>query len=145
IFQPTGYFSLDLAAGTGTYMRLREGWRPGIGNSIEEIVETVQLQAPDADQLGLELAAFVAAVRGERAAIVTAEEGRTALALALDVSRAVHRTPVPQIGRWPPEFWSRRGNLRVTSTARASSKPCALGFQMPRSMPSVGPNWSVSA
>jgi predicted dehydrogenase len=99
IFQPTGYFSLDLAAGTGTYMRLREGWRPGIGNSIEEIVETVQLQAPDADQLGLELAAFVAAVRGERAAIVTAEEGRTALALALDVSRAVHRTPVPQIGR----------------------------------------------
>lgn len=99
IFQPTGYFSLDLAAGTGTYMRLREGWRPGVGNSIEEIVETVTLQAPDADQLGLELAAFVAAVRGERAAIVTAEEGRTALALALDVSRAVHRTPVPQIGR----------------------------------------------
>ena len=99
VFQPSGYFSLDLAAGTGAFMRLREGWRPGNGTSIEEIVETVRLQAPEADQLGLELAAFVAAVRGEPAAIVTAQEGRTALALALDVSAAVHRTPVPQIGR----------------------------------------------
>lgn len=99
IFQPSGYFSLDLAAGTGAFMRLREGWRPGTGSSIEEIVETVQLTAPHADQMGLELAAFFAAVRGEPAAIVSAAEGRTALALALEVTAAVQRTPVPQIGR----------------------------------------------
>jgi predicted dehydrogenase len=99
IFQPSGYFSLDLAAGTGTFMRLREGWRPGTGSSVEEIVETVDLRAPAADAMGLELAAFIAAVRGDPAAIVTAREGRTALALALEVSAAVHRTPTPAIGR----------------------------------------------
>ena len=99
IFQPSGYFSLDLAAGTGTFMRLREGWRPGTGTSIQEIVETVELRAPEADAMGLELAAFVAAVRGDPAAIVTASEGRTALALALEVSAAVQRTPVPALGR----------------------------------------------
>jgi len=99
IFQPSGYFSLDLAEGSGTFMRLREGWRPGTGSSIQEIVEVVELRAPEADAMGLELAAFVAAVRGDPAAIVTAAEGRSALALALDVSAAVQRTPVPAIGR----------------------------------------------
>jgi predicted dehydrogenase len=99
IFQATGYLSLDLATGSGTFMRLREGWRPGTGSSIEEIVETVPLNAPEADALGLELAAFVAAVRRDPAEIVTAREGRTALALALEVSAAVQRTPVPALGR----------------------------------------------
>jgi predicted dehydrogenase len=99
IFQPSGYFSLDLAEGTGTFMRLREGWRPGMGSSLAEIVETVPLRAPHADQLGLELAAFVAAVRGDPAEIVTAHEGRTALALALEVTAAVQRVPVPNLGR----------------------------------------------
>jgi predicted dehydrogenase len=99
IFQATGYISLDLATGAATFMRLREGWRPGTGSSIEEIVETTTLIAPEADALGLELAAFVAAVRGEPAAIVTAAEGRTALALAIDVAAAVHRSPVPALGR----------------------------------------------
>ncbi len=99
IFQPSGYFSLDLASGGGTFMRLREGWRPGTGSSIQEIVETVELRAPEADAMGLELAAFVAAVRGNPATVVRAEEGRTALALALEVSAAVQRTPVPALGR----------------------------------------------
>lgn len=99
IFQPSGYLSLDLATGTGHFMRLRAGWRPGQGTSLEEIVETVPLQAPDADALGLELASFVSAVRGQPATIVTAAEGRTALALALEVSAAVQRAPVPALGR----------------------------------------------
>ncbi|MES2125583.1 MAG: Gfo/Idh/MocA family oxidoreductase [Gemmatimonadota bacterium] len=99
IFQPSGYISLDLATGTGSFMRLRDGWRPGTGSSIEEIVETVPLSAPEADALGLELAAFVAAVRGERAAIVSAAEGRSALALAIEVTAAVQRAPVPALGR----------------------------------------------
>lgn len=99
LFQPTGYLSLDLAEGTGSFMRVREGWRPGTGGSIEEIVEMIPLQAPEADALGLELAAFTAAVRGERAAIVTAPEGRAALALALDVTAAVQRVPLPALGR----------------------------------------------
>ena len=99
IFQSSGYLSLDLATGTGAFMRLREGWRPGVGASIEEIVETVELQAPHADALGLELAAFTAAVRGEPAALVHASEGRAALSLALDVTAAVQRSPIPALGR----------------------------------------------
>ena len=99
IFQASGYLSLDLAAGTGAFMRLRDGWRPGTGSSIEEIVETVPLEAPQADALGLELAAFTAVVRGERAALVHAAEGRAALALALEVTAAVYRAPVPALGR----------------------------------------------
>lgn len=99
IFQPSGYFSLDLALGTGAFMRLREGWRPGTGGSLQEIVETVELRAPQADAMGLELAAFLAGVRGDPAALVTATEGRTALALALEVTAAVQRTPVPVLGR----------------------------------------------
>jgi predicted dehydrogenase len=99
IFQPSGYFSLDLARGDGTFMRLRDGWTPGQGSSIEEIVETVPLHAPETDAMGLELAAFIAAVRGDPAAIVTAWEGRAALALALEVTAAVQRAPVPALGR----------------------------------------------
>jgi predicted dehydrogenase len=99
LFQPSGYISIDLAEGSGTFMRLRDGWRPGMGSSIEEIVEMVPLVAPVADALGLELAAFVAAVRGERAAIVTATEGRAALALAVEVTAAVQRSPQPRLGR----------------------------------------------
>jgi predicted dehydrogenase len=99
IFQPSGYISLDLATGAATFLQLRDGWRPGMGSSIEEIVEMTPLMAPEADALGLELAAFVAAVRGEPAAIVTAAEGRTALALAIDVAAAVQRSPAPALGR----------------------------------------------
>jgi predicted dehydrogenase len=99
LFQPSGYISLDLATGEATFMRLREGWRPGTGSSLEEIVETVALSAPEADALGLELAAFVAAVRGDESEIVSAAEGRAALALALDVTNAVQRVPVPALGR----------------------------------------------
>ena len=99
IFQPSGYIALDLATGGATFMRLKADWQPGVGASLEEIVETVTLTAPDADALGLELAAFVAAVRGDPAEIVTAAEGRAALALALDVTEAVRRVPVPALGR----------------------------------------------
>ena len=99
IFQPSGYIALDLATGQATFMRLRAGWQPGVGASLEDVVETVTLTAPDADALGLELATFVAAVRGDPAEIVSAAEGRAALALALDVTNAVQRAPVPVLGR----------------------------------------------
>ena len=78
------------------YTDAEKRFRP---RSEEEIVETIPLNAPDADAMGLELAAFLAAVRGDRAAIVTAREGRAALALAAQVTAAVQRTPVPALGR----------------------------------------------
>lgn len=98
MFQPNGYFSLDLAAGLGNFMRLRSGWVPGTGTTLEEIVEHVPLVAPEADALALELASFVHAVRGGRDTVVSGEEGRAALALALRVTAAVGSAPVARPG-----------------------------------------------
>jgi predicted dehydrogenase len=89
IFQPDGYFSLDLGSGRAEFMRLREGFSPGEVQSLDEVVECLTLEAPAADALGFELASFVQAVRGELAEVVTGEEGRAALALAMRVSEAI--------------------------------------------------------
>src|SRR5581483_870795 len=37
IFQPTGYFSLDLAQGTGDFLRLKPGWQRLRATAIEHI------------------------------------------------------------------------------------------------------------
>jgi predicted dehydrogenase len=94
IFETSGYFSLDLATGTGEFMRLRPDWRPSPGLKVEDIVERIVLDAPEADALRLELESFVAGVEGEHRTGVSGEEGRSALALALQVAEAVSRSPV---------------------------------------------------
>lgn len=94
LFQPSGYLSLDLAAGTGAFMRLRPNWRPGGASKLEEVVEQIPLDAPDEDALRLELQSFVNAVRGDHETVVNGHEGRMALALATRVSDAVERSSV---------------------------------------------------
>ncbi|MBA2458053.1 MAG: Gfo/Idh/MocA family oxidoreductase [Gemmatimonadales bacterium] len=100
LFQPNGYLSLDLASGGGEFMRLRPEWRPGTGSQLADVVERIVLEAPEADALRLELQSFVHAVRGRSARVVTGEEGRAALALALRVADAVRTAPlaVPAAG-----------------------------------------------
>jgi predicted dehydrogenase len=97
LFQPNGYFSLDLATGGGEFMRVRNGWQPGTGRELADVVERIVLEAPEADALALELQSFVHAVRGEREVVVRGEEGRAALALALRVSDAVRTSPLAAI------------------------------------------------
>ena len=46
LFQPNGYFSLDLASGGGEFMRVRSGWQPGTGRELADVVERIALQAP---------------------------------------------------------------------------------------------------
>ena len=92
LFQPNGYFSLDMATGAGEFMRLRDGWQPGTGRELADVVERIVLEAPEADALSLELQSFVHAVRGQREVVVRGEQGRAALELALRVADAV-RTP----------------------------------------------------
>ena len=99
IFETTGYFSLDLATGTGEFMRLKPDWRPSPEVRLEDIVERIVLEAPEADSLRLELENFVHAVRGDERTGVTGEEGRAALALALQVVEAVNRSPVTIVPR----------------------------------------------
>ena len=94
LFQPNGYFSLDLASGGGEFMRVRTGWQPGTGRELADVVERIVLEAPEADALALELQSFVHAVRGQREVVVSGEEGRAALELALRVADAVRTPPL---------------------------------------------------
>jgi predicted dehydrogenase len=88
-FQPSGYISLDLAAGTGEYLRLRPGARLAEGGEaplrLDEIVERIELHGDGREPLRSELESFVDAVRGEPAVVVTGQEGRRALAVALEI------------------------------------------------------------
>ena len=94
IFQPTGYCSLDLAQGCGDFFRLRDGWQ-GLGaTTLEQIVEHVRLEAPEAEPLKLELESFLRAVRGEEEVIVSGAAGAQALALAFRVADAVQASPL---------------------------------------------------
>jgi len=94
IFQPTGYFSLDLAQGNGHFYRLKPGWQDFGASKIEQIVEHVRLDAPEAEPLKLELESFVRAVRGEGEVVVTGAAGLQALALAYRVADAIDASPL---------------------------------------------------
>ncbi len=99
IFQPSGYLSLDLAAGGGEFLRLRPDAMAQLaaaGNGapdVSRLVEQVALVAPEGDALQLELAAFVRAARGEEPPAVSGEDGLEALRLAFRVMEAMGRTP----------------------------------------------------
>lgn len=94
IFQPTGYFSLDLAQGSGDFYRLKPGWQRLGAARIEDVVEHVRLQAPEAEPLKLELESFVRAVRGDGDVAVSGAAGCEALALAYRVADAVQASPL---------------------------------------------------
>lgn len=94
IFQPTGYFSLDLAQGTGDFFRLKPGWQDRDATKLEQIVEHVRLDAPEAEPLELELASFVRAVRGDEEVAVSGVAGAQALALAFRVADAIQASPL---------------------------------------------------
>jgi predicted dehydrogenase len=89
LFQPSGYLSLDLAAGTGEFLRIREGVVLGSSGSempqLSEIVERVELGGDGKEPLRAELESFVAAVHGDGKLVVSGEDGRRALAVALDI------------------------------------------------------------
>lgn len=96
IFQRSGYLSLDLASGTGEFLRLRPGVPFGVGlphpaTSLADLVEQVTFQGSGPDALSCELASFVSAVRGRSPVVVTGEDGRRALAVALDIIGQIER------------------------------------------------------
>ena len=91
MFQPSGYLSLDLAAGTGEYLRLREGTvlgsRGGEMPQLQEIVERIELGGDGREPLRAELEAFVGAVAGDGRLVVSGDDGRRALAVALEIMK----------------------------------------------------------
>lgn len=97
LFQPSGYFSLDLARGEGEFLRRREGIElAGLARthdladlSLGDIVERVPIKGDEAEPLRLELEAFLGAVRGTGGDSVSAAEGRAALDIALRIENEI--------------------------------------------------------
>ena len=96
IFQQSGYLSLDLAAGGGEFYRLKRDLdlasltQGALG--VEAFVERIPLEAPDGEPLRLEFESFLRAVRGEGAVPVSGEDGREALAVALEIVTEIDRS-----------------------------------------------------
>jgi predicted dehydrogenase len=106
VFQRSGYLSMDLGAGTGEFLRLRKGvelgalatagaldasgagGKAGIA-ALEGLVERVELQGDGKEPLRAELESFVAAIRGEGEMVVSGEDGRRALEVALEIVRTI--------------------------------------------------------
>ena len=94
-FQHSGYMSLDLAAGTGEFLRLKPGARMPEGEvgvaALMGLVERIELKGDGAEPLRAELEAWVAAVRGEAPLVVSGEDGRDALAVALRIMERIEQ------------------------------------------------------
>ena len=95
IFQPSGYLSLDLAAGNGEFFRLKKtddlhalvasGGTP----DLADFVERIALEAPEGEPLKLEFESFAAALGGRAPVVVSGSDGRRALEVALRIVRDI--------------------------------------------------------
>ena len=88
--------SLDLAAGTGNFFRLKEKFDPSKPPqgpvNITDFVDYIPLTAPEGEPLRLEFDSFVAAINGEAPVVVTGEDGKRALQVALRIVAEIERT-----------------------------------------------------
>jgi predicted dehydrogenase len=105
IVQQSGYLSLDLGSGEGEFFRLRGdvdiAALAAAPLALEQFVERIPLRAEEAEPLRLEFESFLAAVRGEAPVAVTGEEGREALAVALQIVADIERSLPALKGRAP--------------------------------------------
>ena len=91
LYQKSGYFSLDLAGGTGEHLRTTD--RPPTEiRGIQDIVERIPLTAVPGEPLARELEAFGAAIRGEPSRLVTGVKGREALDVAIRITREIEES-----------------------------------------------------
>jgi predicted dehydrogenase len=102
IFQEREYMSLDLAAGTGEWYRLKHDFDPAKLRSapadIAAFVDREKLHAPDGEPLKLELESFVSALNAQSPIVVTGEEGRLALGVALRIVKEIEVTLPSLVG-----------------------------------------------
>lgn len=99
IFQRSGYLSLNLADGSGQFLRLKEDLPALQGVLAEEgalppggllsLVERIELDAEPVEPLRLELESFRDAILGAAPPAVSGAEGRAALALALEIEQRI--------------------------------------------------------
>jgi predicted dehydrogenase len=102
IFQQSGYLSLDLAAGTGEFFRLKSDLDPTKVRTapvdITAFVDRIPLEAPEGEPLRLEQESFIAALKGDAPVVVTGEEGRLALGVALRIVQEIERSLPALVG-----------------------------------------------
>ncbi|MFN2635815.1 MAG: Gfo/Idh/MocA family protein [Gemmatimonadaceae bacterium] len=102
IFQQSGYLSLDLAGGKGEFFRLRSDIDPAAARDapldITAFVDRISLDAPEGEPLKLELESFAAALAGKGPIVVTGEEGRLALGVALRIVAEIERSLPSLVG-----------------------------------------------
>ncbi|HCR04487.1 MAG TPA: hypothetical protein DIU18_04815 [Gemmatimonadetes bacterium] len=108
IFQRSGYLSLNLADGTGEFLRLRGKLSAlgGAGGSpwavgaldLSTIVERIPLRGDGSEPLRRELESFRDAALGLSPPVVSGEEGRAALAATLAIQERAQSTV--------EEFWA---------------------------------------
>jgi predicted dehydrogenase len=105
IFQKSGYLSLDLAAGNGEFYRMRGDLDlAALAKApleLDAFVERIALEAPEGEPLRLEFESFAAALRGHAPVIVTGEDGREALAVALRIVREIESGAAALTGATP--------------------------------------------
>jgi predicted dehydrogenase len=96
MFQANGYLSLDLGTGSGEFYRLRSeldlASLSKAPRAIDDFVDRIPLEAPEGEPLRLEFESFLAAIQGAGPVVVTGEDGREALAVALGIVREIERT-----------------------------------------------------
>lgn len=96
IFQRSGYLSLDLAAGTGEFFRLKGNLNLAAlaeaPRQLEDFMERVALDAPEGEPLRLEFESFVGAVGGTQPVAVTGQDGRDALAVASRIIAEIEKS-----------------------------------------------------
>jgi predicted dehydrogenase len=99
IFQRSGYLSLNLAEGTGEFLRLKEdlpsfsgagGFLDGIPEGgMEALIERIPLQGERVEPLRSELESFRDACLGLRDPAVSGTDGREALAVTLSIEERI--------------------------------------------------------
>ena len=99
VWQPSGYLSLDLAAGKGEFYRLKDGVSvldgvplpDGVSSlgDLASVVERIPIRGEGTEPLVAELSAFRDAVAGLAHPPVTGEDGRRALELALAIEQQI--------------------------------------------------------
>ena len=96
LFQPNGYLTLDLGAGSGEFYRMRDGLDLATLTkgpvALDAFVERIPLEAPEGEPLKLEFDAWLRALRGEGPLLVSGHAGRQALDVALRVMGEIERT-----------------------------------------------------
>jgi hypothetical protein len=88
-FQPQQYISVDYGRQEVLVFRVGEGGSSSSTPSVNPQIKVEKLSVPSEEPLHAELKSFLGAVRKRSAAVVPVDEGRRALALALDIVAAI--------------------------------------------------------